>query len=121
MGYNGGNRHMRSSMFSKRSTKQGSKVIGDIITGLLGAGVIVGKGIGKGMEENAKTIKVKQKEKLKSQPPKITMNENDNEKDNNLYKWIGIVVFGIIAALLITFAGHLAIFLLLPFGLLSKR
>ena len=49
MGYNGGNRRMRSSMFSKRATRQGSKAIGNLFTGLLGAGVVAGKEIGKTM------------------------------------------------------------------------
>lgn len=119
MGYNGGNRHMRSSMFSKRATKQGSKMIGDLFTGILGAGVVVGKEIGKAIEDNANNAKIKQEPKQKA---KQTMQDtNENEKESALEKWIGIIAFGIIAALVMAFAWPLAVFLLLPLGLLSKR
>lgn len=116
MGYNVSNRRMRSSMFSKRATKQGSKMIGDLFTGILGAGVVVGKEIGNAMEDNAK---IKQNPKQKA---KQAMQEtNVKEQESTLVKWVGIIALGIIAALIMAFAWPLAVFILLPLGLLSKR
>lgn len=118
MGYNGGNRRVRSSMFSKRATKQGSKMIGDLFTGILGAGVVVGKEIGKAIEDNAQ---IKQKPKTKSKSEQSKQGTNDNEKESVWEKWIGIIVLGTIAAIVMAFAWPLAVFILLPLGVLAKK
>lgn len=112
---------MRSSMFSKRATKQGSKMIGDLFTGILGAGVVIGKEIGKEIEDNANNAQIKQKPKTKSKSEQSKQGINDNEKESVWAKWIGIIVLGTIAAIVMAFAWPLAVFILLPLGLLSKR
>lgn len=119
MGYNGGNRRMRSNMFSKRTTKQGSKMIGDLFTGILGAGVVVGKEISKAMEDNANNAKIKQKPKQKAK--QTVQGTNENEKESTLAKWIGVIALGILAAVVMAFAWPLAVFMLLPLGVLSKK
>lgn len=39
MGYNGNNRRLRTNVFSRRQTRQGSRIMGNLLIGALGAGV----------------------------------------------------------------------------------
>lgn len=54
MGYNGRNRKLRTSVFGRRQTRQGGKIMGNLITGLLGAGVVTGKALSSGTDSNNK-------------------------------------------------------------------
>lgn len=125
MGYNVSNRRMRSSMFSKRATKQGSKAVGDVITGLLGAGVVVGKAVGAAIEEGARNAQIEQApkpEKVKSQKD---ANVKEQKKKKSVAEWVGIILLILCGAALLAvvlyYLSYLAFGLLLILGLLSKR
>lgn len=114
---------MRSSMFSKRATKQGSKMIGDLFTGILGAGVVVGKAVGEAIEEGARNEQIEQVPK--PEETKSTKDANAKEKKKSLTEWIGMILLilcgAALFAVVLYYLSYLAFGLLFILGALAKK
>ncbi len=121
MGYNGGNRRMRSSMFSKRNMNYGSKALGNKFVGLLGAGVMVGKVIGAAIEEGTRNEEIEQKQKAKE----TEQQDKEQCKKRSVWEWISIILLWIcgfvLFAIALYYIGRLAIGLMIGLALLSKK
>lgn len=112
---------MRSSMISRRATQQGSKALGDLFTGILGAGVVVCKVIGAAIEEGARNRQIGQKPQAKE----TKQQDKGQCKKRSVWEWIGIAILWVCGAALLAivlyYIGRLALGLLIGLALLSKK
>lgn len=56
MGYNGKNRRLRTNVFSRRQTRQGSRIMGNLLMGVLGAGVAAGRGLSEASGNRGRSV-----------------------------------------------------------------
>lgn len=56
MGYNGNNRRLRTNVFSRRQTRQGCRIMGNLLIGALGAGVAAGRGLSEASRNRGRSV-----------------------------------------------------------------